>query len=209
MKPNIITDGLPKKVVIDGREYSINWDFRVGMKFDEIMESELPDAIKLEKLLILYFPKIPDNLEEAVKKILWFYRGGKAKKKEEKKERYKRRSNRGPAFSFSQDAPYIYAAFKEQYGIDLLSQEKLHWWKFLALFESLGEETKMAKIMNNVERQKSFYKRNEESVQAGRWKETHTGRTQPTMEGVCKKEKSRKDGEVTWQQMDQLRSAPS
>lgn len=32
-------------------------------------------------------------------------------------------------------------------AIDLLSQEKLHWWKFLALFESLGEETKMAKIM--------------------------------------------------------------
>ena len=63
--------------------------------------------------------------------------------------------------------------------------------------------------IRNVERQKSFYKRNEESVQAGRWKETHTGRTQPTMEGVCKKEKSRKDGEVTWQQMDQLRSAPS
>ena len=59
-----------------------------------------------------------DNLEEAVKKILWFYRGGKAEKKEEKKERYKRRSNRGPAFSFSQDAPYIYAAFKEQYGFE-------------------------------------------------------------------------------------------
>lgn len=57
------------------------------------------------------------------------------------------KTDEGPAFSFSQDAPYIYAAFKEQYGIDLLSQEKLHWWKFLALFESLGEETKMAKIM--------------------------------------------------------------
>ena len=113
MKPNIITDGLPKEVVIDDGKYRINWDFRIGMKFDEIMESEIPDIVKLEKLLTLYYPKYP----------------------------------RGPAFSFSQDAPYIYAAFKEQYGIDLLSQEKLHWWKFLALFESLGEETKMAKIM--------------------------------------------------------------
>lgn len=147
MKPNIITDGLPKEVVIDDGKYQINWDFRIGMKFDEIMESEAPDIVKLEKLLALYYPKYPNNLEEAVEKMLWFYRGGKAEKKEEKKERYKRRPNRGPAFSFSQDAPYIYAAFKEQYGIDLLSREKLHWWKFLALFESLGEETKMAKIM--------------------------------------------------------------
>ena len=40
MKPNIITDGLPKEVVIDDGKYQINWDFRIGMKFDEIMESE-------------------------------------------------------------------------------------------------------------------------------------------------------------------------
>ena len=111
MKPNIITDGLPKEVVIDDGKYQINWDFRIGMKFDEIMESEAPDIVKLEKLLTLYYPKHPNNLEEAVEKMLWFYRGGKAEKKEEKKERYKRRSNRGPAFSFAQDAPYIYAAF--------------------------------------------------------------------------------------------------
>lgn len=48
MKPNIITDGLPKEVVIDDGKYQINWDFRIGMKFDEIMESEAPDIVKLE-----------------------------------------------------------------------------------------------------------------------------------------------------------------
>lgn len=69
MKPNIITDGLPKEVVIDDGKYRINWDFRIGMKFDEIMESEIPDIVKLEKLLTLYYPKYPNNLEEAVEKI--------------------------------------------------------------------------------------------------------------------------------------------
>lgn len=130
-------------------------------KSDEEILAERKKAIELAQEMIgepvevidSFFQEAPADakplwfLGKAVEKILWFYRGGKAEKKEEKKERYKRRSNRGPAFSFSQDAPYIYAAFKEQYGIDLLSQEKLHWWKFLALFESLGEETKMAKIM--------------------------------------------------------------
>ena len=85
MKPNIITDGLPKEVVIDDGKYQINWDFRIGMKFDEIMESEAPDIVKLEKLLTLYYPEYPNNLEEAVEKMLWFYRGGKAEKKEERK----------------------------------------------------------------------------------------------------------------------------
>ena len=58
-----------------------------------------------------------------------------------------RRSSKGPAWVFTQDAPYMYAAFKEQYGMDLTTIESLHWWKFMALFESLGEDTKMSKIM--------------------------------------------------------------
>ena len=70
MKPNIITDGLPKEVVIDDGKYQINWDFRIGMKFDEIMESEAPDIVKLEKLLTLYYPKHPNNLEEAVERAI-------------------------------------------------------------------------------------------------------------------------------------------
>lgn len=147
MKPNIITEGLPEEVVIDKKRYRINCDFRVGIQFEEIMNSNQNDMVKLEKMLRLYYPRIPENIGEAVNKLLWFYRGGKEEQKEEKRERYKRRSSQGPAYSFAQDSPYIYAAFREQYGIDLLSTENLHWWKFLALFESLGEDTKMAKIM--------------------------------------------------------------
>ena len=147
MKPNIITEELPEEVVIDKKRYQINCDFRVGIQFEEIMNSDQSDIVKLKKMLRLYYPRIPENIEESVNKLLWFYRGGKEEQKEEKRERYKRRSSQGPAYSFSQDSPYIYAAFKEQYGIDLLQIEEMHWWKFLALFESLGEDTKMAKIM--------------------------------------------------------------
>ena len=58
-----------------------------------------------------------------------------------------RKSTGEPAYSFSKDAAYIYAAFKEQYGIDLTEIPNLHWWKFKALFDSLNEETQMKKIM--------------------------------------------------------------
>ena len=50
-------------------------------------------------------------------------------------------------YSFEHDAEYIYAAFLDQYGIDLQDIEHLHWWKFRALFKGLKEDTLISKIM--------------------------------------------------------------
>lgn len=147
MKVNFIINGLPESVTVDGMVYPINWDFRIGMQFEDILRSDMPEGDKLLRLLRLYYPQIPANLYGAMEQMLWFYRCGEAEQKEEKKERYQRRNSKEPAYSFSQDSAYIYAAFKEQYGIDLTTIESLHWWKFMALFESLGEDTKMSRIM--------------------------------------------------------------
>ena len=147
MKVNFIIQGLPESVRIDGVEYPVNWDFRAGMQFEDVMNSDMPEDDKLFRLLRLYYPKIPANLYGAVDQMLWFYRCGEKGQKEETKERYQRRNSKEPAYSFSKDSAYIYAAFKEQYGIDLTAIENLHWWKFMALFESLGEDTKMSRIM--------------------------------------------------------------
>ena len=113
---------------------------------DEIMESEAPDIVKLENVINPILPEIPKQSGKSSREDTVVL----PRRESGKKKRRKNDTNVGPTEDrrfFAQDAPYIYAAFKEQYGIDLLSQEKLHWWKFLALFESLGEETKMAKIM--------------------------------------------------------------
>ena len=53
-----------------------------------------------------------------------------------------------PFFSFTQDAPYIYAAFRQQYGIDLLAERgKMHWWAFNALLRGLTDATQFVKIL--------------------------------------------------------------
>ena len=52
-----------------------------------------------------------------------------------------------PAFDYQCDAGYIVAAFQQAYGIDLTC-EKVHWFRFRALFAALPEETLMAKIMS-------------------------------------------------------------
>ncbi len=150
MKEDFITGTLPKTVTIDGREYPIRYDFRIGMKLERIRCSEVDDTMRIIRLLQMYYPELPENISEAINQMLWFYRCGEPEEDKEaekdKRQRYQRRNSHKPAFSFAQDAPYIYAAFKEQYGIDL-TREDMHWWKFMALFESLNEETKMSRIM--------------------------------------------------------------
>lgn len=147
MVTNLILGVLPESVQVDGVNYPVRSDFRTWMEFDGIRNSSEREEKKLLQMLLLCYPTIPENLEAAIEKMIWFYQCGKPMEKEEKKERYQRSTSKGPAFSFSQDAPYIYSAFKEQYRIDLTEEKKLHWWKFMALFESLGEDTKMSKIM--------------------------------------------------------------
>ncbi|MGR3742112.1 Gp15 family bacteriophage protein [Companilactobacillus sp. DQM5] len=51
--------------------------------------------------------------------------------------------------SFSFDSKYIYAAFMQAYGIDLIDQQgKLHWVKFSAMLNALPEDTMMRKIID-------------------------------------------------------------
>lgn len=152
MNFDFLTNDLPVSVHACGKEYPINWDFRTGIKLDGILRSDLEEVDKMEQMLHLYYGEecIPPDIYQAVDRIVWFYRCGELSDDEEeerKKRRYVRRKSKEPACVLTQDAPYVYAAFMDQYGIDLTSIESMHWWKFMALFESLGDGTKMSKIM--------------------------------------------------------------
>lgn len=145
---NIITEKPPETVNIGGTEYPINWDFRVGIQFDGLKVSGMREEDKFVKILQLYYPKVPVDVLGAINKIKWFYCcGNDIQEEDNKQRRYQRRDSSKPSHNFSQDAAYIYAAFKEQYGIDLTQIKHMHWWRFMALFESLGEDTQMWKIM--------------------------------------------------------------
>lgn len=57
--------------------------------------------------------------------------------------------NKNRVVDFELDGEYIYASFYQDYGIDLIKEQgKLHWKKFLALFQGLSDETKIKQIMN-------------------------------------------------------------
>lgn len=63
------------------------------------------------------------------------------------KRRLKNQNNQ-PVVSFGHDSGFIYSAFMEAYGIDLWEQAaKMHWCKFLALFEGLPDTCMLKQIM--------------------------------------------------------------
>ena len=141
---NILIDLVPESVEIDRTEYKIRTDFRVSILFEMMMQDEeLSNEEKLLKALELYYPIIPDNVEEAIEKIKWFYRCGKDIVKSNN-------NNKGESvkiYDYEYDDDYIYSAFLSQYNIDLQDIRHLHWWKFKAMFKSLNEDNKIVKIM--------------------------------------------------------------
>lgn len=167
---SILLDPLPEKVKIRGTDYPINWDFRTSIRFELLVQDdEVSDEQKIREALKLYYPIKPQNPAEAVDKIIWFYGCGKEKEPEQKRNASEStETSHKQVYSFDYDAEYIYAAFLSQYGIDLTKIEKLHWWKFRAMFKALDEKCEFVKIMGYrsmkitskmSKEQRAFYKK--------------------------------------------------
>ncbi|HBF2883460.1 protein gp15 [Clostridioides difficile] len=145
---NMLVDILPESVEIDGKEYKINTDFRISILFEMlIQDNSISDEKKGENALLLYYPVIPANTTMAIDKIIWFYSCGKKENNVDDGYQGGAGSSKSQIYSYDYDDEYIYSAFLGQYGIDLQDIEKLHWWKFKALFKSLKEDTEIVKIM--------------------------------------------------------------
>lgn len=142
---NILVDLVPTTVNVSNKEYEINSDFRTSILFELLMQdSSIVEEDKIFMALELYYPVIPENINEAIEKILWFYRCSKDIIKSKGNGKGK---SVAQIYSFEYDDDYIYAAFMDQYNIDLQDIEYLHWWKFKAMFKALKEDNMITKIM--------------------------------------------------------------
>lgn len=146
---NILLDALPSSVTIDGEEYPIETDFRTGIQFEMLLgdRSVEPEDKVVITLKMYYGDRIPRNLRAAVDAVVDFYRCGV--KPDERKTKStaigKRRMDK--IYDFDADAALFYAAFLDQYRIDLNDIDYLHWWKFMAMFEGLRRDHEIQRIM--------------------------------------------------------------
>ena len=84
-------------------------------------------------------------MREAVEKANWFLNCGDEPSEAQSGVRL---------YSFEKDANFIFAAFRQTHGIDL-QKENLHWWKFIALFMDLGQDTTFCQLTALRKRVKS------------------------------------------------------
>lgn len=143
---NILIDILPEKIEINNRAYEVNSDFRTLILINLLLCDPLVSEIdKVKQALILFYPKIPVDINEAIDKLSWFNRCGK---EIEYKKIKKTNSTIGKkTLDYEKDADLIYSAFMSQYRLDLQDIEYLHWWKFQSLLNGLNENNKLCEIM--------------------------------------------------------------
>lgn len=143
---DLLTDALP--TVWHGRR--IDPDFRHMVRLSAAyshgeVEAD-PVAFALQLCGQFYTERFsPSDLQEKYSWLIEFYCAGE-QAAEPAAAKPASGHDTGPAFDYRCDAPYIVAAFQQAYGIDL-TREKLHWFRFRALFAALPEDTLMAKIM--------------------------------------------------------------
>ena len=132
-------DDLPRTVRADNKDYTIDTDFRAWMKFENIMvDAGIEMDYKLY-FMIRGVMNMPDDIsEELIQALFSFYRLDKPIRKT---------SEQGDiGYRFDYDMDLILAAFRQQYGIDLLVTE-LHWWEFKSLFDGLTDQTKFVQVV--------------------------------------------------------------
>ena len=133
---------LPNSIKVNGNDYRIKTDFRTWIKYECILQDDdIPDQFRLILIIqLLGNDKLLYEDSESVQSALFsFYRLDQPIRKSN-------RESTDKAYSFEIDMPWIYAAFQEQYQIDLLTAD-LHWWEFKSMFDSLSGETMFGKIM--------------------------------------------------------------
>ena len=188
---NILIDELPTSVMIDDVEYVIRTDFRISIMYELLMlDEDIPKSQKLRNALNLYFPVIPHNIDRAIECILWFYQCGAKEQsvsedfeedseensEEDSEEDYllnEEKYDSQNIYSYEYDAGYIYAAFMQQYGIDLTEKINFHWWKFRALFLALNDSCEFVKIMGYRSIKTSSKMSNEQRLFYSKMKNIH------------------------------------
>lgn len=151
----IMFNKLPYFVILQGRKYKINVDFRNMISFEnKLQDKRVSNSEKIEYGLRHFYPAFfniqdyrtalqnPYLYKEACDKLIWFYKCGRD---DYHKQTGKGKTNNRQIYSYEYDDEYIYGAFYEQYGIDL-SHDNVHWWKFKSLLKSLKDDTEFVKI---------------------------------------------------------------
>ena len=128
---------LPQAVKVGGRFFAIHTDFKYILRFRELLSDKHTPLTAFD---FMYKNEIPAGRLEGITAIYEFMNPPRDLPRSTTED------DGEIVIDYEIDAPYIYAAFLEQYGIDLIDA-RLHWYKFLALLHGL-HDTELNRIIS-------------------------------------------------------------
>lgn len=128
--------GLPESIEVEGGLYYIQTSFKYWLRFLELLENKDTPPKDFD---FMYKSKKPSNRLDGLLALVQFGNPPQILPRIQKGEAGEK------VIDYTIDADYIYAAFLEQYGIDLVTSN-MHWYKFQALFRGL-HDTKLNEII--------------------------------------------------------------
>ena len=145
---DLTNKALPNTVTVGGKAFSIYTDYRIWLRFcAEHEKREIDSQWDIRYLFKNKLPEVADIngiLEFAYPRCICPKSSGAA--------------TRVRLFDYEIDADIIYSSFYQQYGIDLIDIEELHWHKFNALFNGLNKHTRMSEVIGYRSYKKSSKK---------------------------------------------------
>lgn len=145
---NIITDSLPTSVTAGGVDVQINYGHKSGIRaVSALLDDQNADTQEAAyNALNAFYKIIPDKVEiNMLFDAMLDFLSGPPVPILPGQRGTSGISNTTPMYSFLYDQHMIFAAFMQQYHIDLTAEE-MHWWKFKALLNNLTGNT-MAEVM--------------------------------------------------------------
>lgn len=141
-----ISKSFPRFIEYNGKRYEMTLFFDRVISFFSLFENNtggLTDTEKLETgfswLIKQPFGKVSSEEKLGVMQVLLDKYVNFRKVEDD---------NSDTVLSFTQDSLYIYGSFMAAYGIDLFAEQgRLHWWKFISLFEGLPDDCKIKQVM--------------------------------------------------------------
>lgn len=142
----------PTAVHVSDEKVPINSDFRIALQIMHLHSNpDITDLRKYSMMLGWFYPEVPTDAKSAMLALVEFL----APQKEEEKtvnsnaaqEINKGKKTKNPTHCFEFDAEEIYVSFLQDYNVDLIDIDYLHWYKFLMMFSNLSKDTPMMKKM--------------------------------------------------------------
>lgn len=140
---NLLTP-LPQHIEVKGKQLKINTGFKAWFGFAKAIKRAKTDADIINALEPVFLDKFDlSEIDDIIKACFDFFVNAKSFINPDTDGE----ASKEIAYDLELDSNYIFSAFMEQYGIDL-TENDIHYYKFVALFDSLSDDTLFKRIVS-------------------------------------------------------------